>query len=145
MESLINNEDFLDSVLNLKKTHLNEGFKDRFNDGFISGKEEGREVGLKQKHGFEIGEELGFYHGFIDIWNPAIKIDPNFISSRVQKNIKQMEELICKYPILDPENVSIEEIMNGLSLKIRAISATMGLRLEHEGYPKASEIKEIEF
>lgn len=134
-----NIEDIFDSSLNLEETHVQEGFKDGFNDGLVSGKQEGKEVGLKL--GFEVGEELGFYRGCIDVWNSAIQVDSGCFSSRVQKSIKQMEELIEKYPILDPENESVQEIMDALRLKFRSISATLSMKLEYDGYPKSSEVE----
>ncbi|KAJ8635672.1 hypothetical protein MRB53_009939 [Persea americana] len=139
-----NLEDIFDSSLNLEETHFNEGFRDGFNDGLAPGKQEGREVGLKS--GFEVGEELGFYRGCIDMWNAAIRMDSHgAFSSRVQKNIKQMEELIETYPILDPENENVQEMMDGLRLKFRAISASLFMKLEYDGYPKSSEVNHIEF
>lgn len=130
-------EDIFDSSLNLEETHFEEGFREGFKDGLVSGKQDGKEVGLKL--GFEIGEELGFYQGCIDVWNSAIRVEPNCFSSRIQKNIKQMDELIQKYPILDPENESVQEIMDALRLKFRAISATLSMKLEYKGYPKSVE------
>ncbi|XP_058086374.1 uncharacterized protein LOC131233611 [Magnolia sinica] len=146
MESLSPNprnlEDIFDSSLKLEENHFDDGFRDGFNDGLISGKHEGREVGLKL--GFEVGEELGFYRGCIDVWNSILRVEPSSFSSRVQKNMKQMEELLEKYPILDPEDENIQEIMDGLRLKFRAISATLSVRLEYDGHPIASN-KEIGF
>ncbi|KAF5197355.1 Lto1-like protein [Thalictrum thalictroides] len=136
-------EDIFESSLNLEDTHFQEGYKDGFNDGLTSGKQEGREVGLKL--GFEVGEELGFYRGCVDVWNSAIRIDSNCFSSRVQKTMKQMEELIEKYPILEPENESGQENLEALRLKFRAISATLNVQLEYVGYPKSSEEKSIDF
>ncbi|OVA13899.1 Essential protein Yae1 [Macleaya cordata] len=138
-----NIEDIFDSSLNLEETHFEEGFKEGYNDGLVSGKQEGKEVGLKL--GFEVGEELGFYQGCIDVWNSAIRVEPNCFSSRVQKSIKQMEDLIKKYPILDPEDESVQDIMDALRLKFRAISATLSMKLEYEGYPKSSEAEGIDF
>lgn len=139
-----NLEDIFDSSLNLEETHFNEGFRDGYNDGLVPGKQEGREVGLKL--GFEVGEELGFYRGCIDIWNSAILMDSQGrFSSRVQKNIKQMEELIEKYPVLDPENENVQEMMDGLRLKFRAISSSLSMKLEYDGYPRSSQVNQIEF
>ncbi|PON81943.1 Essential protein Yae1, N-terminal [Trema orientale] len=129
-------EDIFDSTLNLEETHLKEGFDDGYKDGLIAGKEEGKQVGLKV--GFEVGEELGFYRGCVDVWNSVIRVDPTRFSSRVQKGIKQMEELIQKYPVMEPENESVQEIMDGLRLKFRAVCASMGAKLEYNGYPKSS-------
>ncbi|KAJ7981406.1 oral cancer-overexpressed protein 1-like [Quillaja saponaria] len=129
-------EDIFDSSLNLEETHLKEGFDEGYKHGLIASKEEAKQVGLKV--GFEVGEELGFYRGCIDVWNSAIRVDPTRFSSRVQKGIKQMEELVSKYPILDPENEEVQEVMDGLRLKFKTVCASLGVRLEYNGYPKAS-------
>ncbi|KAF4363284.1 hypothetical protein F8388_001825 [Cannabis sativa] len=132
-------DDIFDSSLNLEEAHLKEGFDEGYKDGLGSGKEDGKQVGLKT--GFEVGEELGFYKGCVDIWNSAIHVDPTQFSSRVQKGIKQMEELIEKYPIMEPENESVHEIMDSLRLKFRAVCASMGVKLEYNGYPKSSSVE----
>ena len=137
-------EDIFDSSLNLEETHFNDGFTEGYNAGLISGKEEAKQVGLK--FGFQVGEELGFYRGCVDVWNSAIEVDSTRFSSRVQKNIKQMDELLKKYPILDPEDESTQEIMDGLRLKFRAICATLSVKLEYKGFPNSSlEANTIEF
>ncbi|KAF6170062.1 hypothetical protein GIB67_042867 [Kingdonia uniflora] len=136
-------EDIFNSSLNLEETHFNEGFKQGFDDGFIAGKQEARDVGLKV--GFEIGEELGFYRGCIDVWSSEIRVDPSCFSIRVQKSIKQLEELIEKYPIFEPEHECVEEVINGLRLKFRAVVATLSLKLDFEGYPKLTEASGTEF
>ncbi|KAI5675050.1 hypothetical protein M9H77_06000 [Catharanthus roseus] len=136
-------EDIFDSTLNLEETHLKEGYKEGYADGLVSGKEEGRQVGLKT--GFEVGEELGFYRGCVDMWNSAIGVDPTCFSSRVMRTIKQMDDLLRKYPIEDPEDESVSEIMDSLRLKFRAICATLNVKLEYNGYPKVSDAEKNEF
>ncbi|KAE9456391.1 hypothetical protein C3L33_11690, partial [Rhododendron williamsianum] len=112
-------EDIFDSSLNLEETHFNEGFDEGYADGLSSGKDEGRQVGLK--HGFEVGEELGFYRGCIDVWNSAIRVEPTCFSSRIQKTIKTMDNLVTKYPTWDPENESVDEVMDSLRLKFKSV------------------------
>ncbi|XP_038902357.1 formimidoyltransferase-cyclodeaminase-like [Benincasa hispida] len=137
-------DDIFDSSLNLEETHLKEGFAEGYKDGLVAGKEEAEQVGLKV--GFEVGEELGFYRGCVDVWNSVIRIEPERFSIRVRKSVKQMEELVEKYPLQDPENEQVQELMEGLRLKFRAISATLGVKLEYTGYPKStSDGKDIEF
>ena len=137
-------EDIFDSSLNLEETHFNDGFTEGYNAGLISGKEEAKQVGLK--FGFQVGEELGFYRGCVDVWNSAIEVDLTRFSSRVQKSIKQMEELLQKYPYFDPDDESAQEIMDNLRLKFRAICATLSVKLEYNGFLKSSsEAKDIEF
>ncbi|KAK9225809.1 hypothetical protein WN943_010854 [Citrus x changshan-huyou] len=118
-------EDIFDSSLNLEQTHLKEGYDEGYAHGLATGKEEAKDVGLK--HGFETGEELGFYKGCVDVWNSAIRIAPTRFSARLRKGIKQMEELIEKYPVNDPENESVQEIMEALRLKFRIIRAALAL------------------
>ncbi|CDP04796.1 unnamed protein product [Coffea canephora] len=136
-------EDIFDSSLNLEETHLKEGYNEGYADGLVSGEEEGRLVGLKT--GFEVGEELGFYRGCIDVWNSAIRVDSNCFSSRVVRSIKQMEELLNKYPISNPEDESVSDVMDSLRLKFRAICATLNVKLEYNGYPKSSDGGNIQF
>ncbi|PIN23569.1 hypothetical protein CDL12_03715 [Handroanthus impetiginosus] len=126
-------EDIFESSLNLEETHFKEGYDEGYADGLISGKEEGHQVGLKT--GFEVGEELGFYRGCVDVWNSAIRVDPNWVSAR----------LIQKYPISEPENESVSDMMDSLRLKFRAICASLNVKLEYNGYPKASDAGKIEF
>ncbi|KAG8384790.1 hypothetical protein BUALT_Bualt04G0155100 [Buddleja alternifolia] len=136
-------EDIFESSLNLEETHFQQGYDEGYADGLISGKEEGREVGLKT--GFEVGEELGFYRGCVDVWSSAIRVDPNCISIRIQKTIKQMDDLLHKYPISEPENEAVSDIIDSLRLKFRAICASLNVKLEYSGYPKASDAGNIEF
>ncbi|XP_027181518.1 protein LTO1 homolog [Coffea eugenioides] len=136
-------EDIFDSSLNLEETHVKEGYKEGYADGLVSGKEDGRQVGLKT--GFEVGQELGFYKGCIDVWNSAIQVDSNCFSSRVVRSIKQMEELLSKYPISDPDDESVGDVMDSLRLKFRAICATLNVKLEYNGYPKSSDGENIQF
>ncbi|RZC53555.1 hypothetical protein C5167_012413, partial [Papaver somniferum] len=103
-----------DSISSLDDTHSQEGINTGYKDGLVSGKEEGKQVGLML--GFEIGAELGYFQGCLDVWNSDLKIKLNCYSSRIQQNIKQMNELIKTYPVFDPENVSVQDIMNALRL-----------------------------
>ncbi|KAL3629251.1 hypothetical protein CASFOL_026473 [Castilleja foliolosa] len=136
-------EDIFESSLNLEETHFKQGYGEGYADGLISGKGEGQQVGLKT--GFEVGEELGFYRGCVDVWNSAIRVDPNFVSARIQRTIKQMDELLQQYPVSEPENESVSDMMDSLRLKFRAICASLNVKLEYNGYPKSSDAGNIEF
>lgn len=129
-------DDFLESSVLLDETQYEEGFRDGYKDGGVSGKEEGREVGLKM--GFQVGEELGFYRGCVDVWKSAARVDSAAFSSRVQKSIEQLGEMVDKYPLFEPENEGIQEMMDAIRLKFRLISANLGVKLEYHGYPKSS-------
>lgn len=142
MDSLLqpnSEDDIFHSAVCVEQDHYKEGHDQGYADGLASGndKEDGRQVGLR--NGFEVGEELGFYRGVIDVWNSAIMVDPTCFSSRVIKSIKQMEDLLDKYPISNPEDESVTDLKDFLRLKFRAICASLHLNLEYNGYPKASD------
>lgn len=137
------NSDIFDSSLNLEGAHFKEGYDDGHGHGLAAGKEEGRQVGLKT--GFETGEELGFYRGCVGVWNSAIRIDPTRYSTRVQKSVRTMEVLLDAYPMMEPEDERVQEMMGDLRLKFRAICATLGVKLEYGGYLKGVDNKDVEF
>ncbi|KAB2610512.1 formimidoyltransferase-cyclodeaminase-like [Pyrus ussuriensis x Pyrus communis] len=114
---------FGEDFLNLEANHQKEGFDEGYREGLIAGKEEAKPTGIKT--GFEVGEELGFYKGCVDVWNSAIRVDPTRFSHRVQKTVRQMEELIEKYPIMEPEDESVGDVMEALRLKFRAVCASL--------------------
>jgi hypothetical protein len=131
-----NDVDFLEPSVLLDETQFQEGYKTGYNDGLVSGKEEARQVGLKT--GFQVGEELGFYQGSLDVWTSAIRIDEDAFSARVRKNIEQLAALVNSYPLSDPENEQVQDIMEKIRLKFRVITASLGVKLEYEGRPASS-------
>ena len=44
-----------------------------------------------------------------------------------------------KYPFIDPEDESKDDILKELRLKFKSICATLGLTLVCKGYPKMSD------
>ncbi|CAA0833637.1 Unknown protein [Striga hermonthica] len=128
-------EDIFASSLNLEETHFKEGYGEGHGDGLIAGKEEGRQVGLKT--GFEVGEELGFYRGCVDVWSSAVRVDPDFVSARIERMIKKMDELLKKYPILEPENETVSDMMDSLRLKFRAICASLNVKIGVRRLPES--------
>ncbi|KAL6136780.1 hypothetical protein ACLB2K_062075 [Fragaria x ananassa] len=129
-------DDIFGESLNLEEIHIKQGFDDGHKDGLVAGKEEAKQVGLKV--GFEVGEELGFYKGCVDVWNSAIRVDPTRFSTRVQKGVRHMEELVERYPVMEPEDEKVQEIMEELRLKFKAVCASLGVKLEYNGYPRGS-------
>ncbi|KAI9086724.1 hypothetical protein K1719_031318 [Acacia pycnantha] len=128
----------------LEGIHFKEGYDEGYNDGLIAGKDEAKLVDFKV--GFEVGQELGFYRGCVDVWNSAIRVDPNCFSSRVKIAIKQIDGLVEKYPVLDHEYLELQEIMDSLGLKFKMVSSSLQVKLDYDGYPKSSSYaKDIQF
>lgn len=138
---ITSNDDVFGSTITLEKSHIEEGYSDGYKDGLVLGRRDGYEVGLK--HGFVSGEEIGFYRGLVDVWAAAIRIEPNCFSARIRKMIQHMRELLEKYPFMDPEDESTDQIVDGLRLKFRAVCATLGVKLEYNGYPNKSNFQEF--
>lgn len=128
-------DDFLDPSVLLDETHYREGFRIGHAAGLISGKEEGRKLGLNM--GFQVGEELGFYRSCLDVWTAVARINHGAFSDRMRKNLEHMAGLIRSYPIYDPENENIQEIMGNIRMKFRIITANLAVKLEHGGQTKS--------
>ncbi|XP_048568595.1 protein LTO1 homolog [Triticum urartu] len=129
--------DFLEPMIALNETHYQDGYRDGYDDGLVSGKEEGRQVGLKM--GFQVGEELGFYQGCLDVWISIIRLDQDAFSARVRKYMEQLATLLSNYPLSDPENNHLQDMMKEIRLKFRVITGSLGAKLGYEGRPTSSE------
>ncbi|MCL7028427.1 hypothetical protein MKW94_029810 [Papaver nudicaule] len=123
MESLL---DPWESINCLDDAHRQEGIDAGYKDGLISGKEAGKQLGIDL--GFGVGVELGYYQACLDVLNAAMKIEPDCFSSRVQENVRQMDELINTYPVFDPENESVQDIMEVLRSKYKLIEANTPMK-----------------
>ena len=133
-------KDIFDSTLSLEETHKEEGYRQGFEDGILSGKQEAEFLGMQ--HGFAVGEELGFYSGCVQIWELAMSFDASLFSGRVQKSVRQIGEMVKGYPIMDPEDESSQDVLDAIRLKFRAVSASLGIRLE---FPKSGDVSRAEF
>jgi hypothetical protein len=131
-------DDLLAPSVLLEETHYGEGYRIGYAAGLVSGKEEGRKLGLNM--GFQVGEELGFYQSCLDVWIAADHINHGAFSDRMKQNLEQMAALVSNYPIEDPENEQIQEIMGKIRLKFRIITASLGVKLEYGGQSKVTEV-----
>lgn len=135
-QKLTGASDFLEPSVLADETLYQEGFRNGYADGLVSGKLEAKEIGLKM--GFQVGEELGFYRSCLDVWTSATGVDQTAFSARVKKNIQQVAALLSSYPVSDPEDEDVQEIMEKIRLKFRMISASLGVKLDYEGRPAPS-------
>lgn len=127
-------EDIFESTLHLEDSQLQQGFEDGFQDGVEAGKIEGREVGLKL--GFKQGEELGFYKGCIDIWKSVISKDLKALSARSQRSIQLLDEQVKAYPLSNHGDESLQNMLEMIRARFRAILAMLSIHIEYDGYPK---------
>ncbi|CAH2051116.1 unnamed protein product [Thlaspi arvense] len=81
-------EDFLDCILRLEETHIQQGFEEGYEAGLVSGREDARHLGLKL--GFETGELLGFYKGCSCLWNSCADFSRSWIPRTRAKTRSRM-------------------------------------------------------
>ncbi|CAM6099327.1 unnamed protein product [Calypogeia fissa] len=129
--------DIFESSVNLEESHYQLGFDEGYKDGVESGKVDGREVGLK--NGFQVGEEIGFYTGCVDIWKAAVAIDSSAFSPRAQRSIKQFEEKLLAYPLSDPEDQRVQDLLEDIRVKFQAILSMLSIHLEYPGHPTSQD------
>ena len=100
--------------------------------GFI----DGRDIGFAK--GFEIGQELGYYSGCFSVWATCVRADPECFSGRAQKAIAGFGEMLTSFPIDDPLNEEILEILNQVRGKFKTIVALIGMH--HEYNPQETKL-----
>ena len=98
-------------------------------EGEKLGSVEGRQVGFAK--GFEVGQEMGFYAGCHAVWTRCLKSDPDVFGHRAARSIDAFGEMLGSFPIHDPLNEEIQEILNAVRGKFKTIVALMGMREEY--------------
>ena len=103
-------------------------------DGEKLGLVEGRDVGFAK--GFEVGQEMGFYAGCHAVWARCVREDPECFSERAKKGIASFGAALESFPIDDPLNEEILEILNTVRGKFKTVVALLGMH--HEYNPATS-------
>jgi hypothetical protein len=90
---------------------------------------EGRQVGFAK--GFEVGQEMGFYAGCHAVWTKCVTCDPDCFGERARRSIDAFGEMLGTFPIHDPLNEEILEILNAVRGKFKTIVSLMGMHKEY--------------
>mmetsp|Transcript_16702 Transcript_16702/g.28188 ORF Transcript_16702/g.28188 Transcript_16702/m.28188 type:complete len:138 (-) Transcript_16702:221-634(-) len=122
-------DDLFDSALGLEDTHLKEGHAEGLEAGKELGRREGWEVGMRS--GFEIGGEVGFYAGCANVWKHYAEKQPDLFSERVKKGIESLLRLVEAFPLDNAEDESLQEVIEKLRAKFKAVSASLGVQQEY--------------
>ena len=93
---------------------------------------EGREVGFAK--GFEVGQERGFYAGCHAVWARCVAEDPECFTERARRGVESFGSAVRAFPIDDPLNEEILEILNAVRGKFKTVVALLGMH--HEYNPK---------
>mgnify|MGYP006092561599 CR=1 FL=1 len=96
---------------------------------------EGRQVGFAK--GFEMGQEMGFYAGCHSVWVRCIEEEPGCFSERARKGAEQFGNILTQFPIHDPLNPEILEILNMVRGKFKTVVALLGMHREYAATDKS--------
>ncbi|KAI7835869.1 hypothetical protein COHA_010266 [Chlorella ohadii] len=118
--------DLFDAALHLESQHIAEGYEEGLRDGRRSGHAEGRALGLQK--GFELGHEVGFYSGCCQLWRQLQARDPQLFGPRVDKGIASLEEMVRDFPLGNPQDERLQELMDGMRGRFKALTAMLGLQ-----------------
>lgn len=67
----------------------------------MAGLADGKAMGLQK--GWEIGHEIGYYRGCMQIWRQLADKSPAFMTARAEKAVKSLEDLLTTFPLGDPK------------------------------------------
>ncbi|EIE23590.1 DUF1715-domain-containing protein [Coccomyxa subellipsoidea C-169] len=132
--------DLFDACLDLESTHIEEGYEEGKKDGKAAGLKEGRELG--ELKGCEIGSEVGFYAGFCEALRELHKEQPALLD-KAEKQVTSMEELTKNFPLNDPKDEKMQDMMVELRGKFKTVCAKLGLseRLQIAQAPEQTTVK----
>lgn len=71
----------------------------------MAGRQDGKALGIQK--GFEVGHEIGYYAGCVHIWRQLGDKNKNSNSTRVEKAINALEDLLRSFPLGSPSVSSI--------------------------------------
>ncbi|KAK3286209.1 hypothetical protein CYMTET_6221 [Cymbomonas tetramitiformis] len=132
-------EDIFDSSLDLEEKHLDHGWDQGLRDGEALGLKEGWTLGLGK--GFEIGAETGFYAGCVAVWAHFAQKDPSIFSERALKGIAALRRLISGFKEMDTEDDELQDQLEKLRAKFKAVTAMLGVRHEYQPTENASALQ----
>eukprot|EP00877_Chromochloris_zofingiensis_P010366 jgi/Chrzof1/5583/Cz16g08040.t1 len=107
----------------------------------VAGLQEGRELGLQK--GFEIGVEVGYYRGCVRMWRRLQDTQPDVIPVRADRSITAMEDLLQAYPLHNPQDEQLQDMLENLRGKFKAVVTVLGK--SHEYLPKEGQAPSYSF
>lgn len=116
--------DFLNACLDLESQHIEEGHEQGKRDGTVAGYQEGKELG--EQKGLEIGLEVGMYAGFCEALRELQPQQPALLE-KIEKQLAIMEDIASHFPLDDPKDERMQDMMLDLRGKFKAICAKLGL------------------
>ncbi|KAG2206564.1 hypothetical protein INT47_008581 [Mucor saturninus] len=119
----------LESLCYLETMFEEHGFEDGFRDGEKSGELEGRLFGCEKA--FDLGREIGFYKGCVEMWTQLIDTNPDKVPSRALKQIDGLKKLIDDFPTYNDHDADLFALKDKMKNKLRVITSLLGVNQKY--------------
>ena len=121
--------DLFERALHLEEEHEEEGWVEGERDGRDAGIAEGCELGFSK--GFEIGAEVGYYSGCHAVWAKCLDENPAGFGERATRGVEAFGALLTAFPMDDPTNESIIDVLHAARAKFKTVVSLLGLHREY--------------
>ncbi|KAG0776854.1 hypothetical protein G6F62_013473 [Rhizopus arrhizus] len=119
----------IESLCYLETMFQEHGFDDGFKDGEKSGELEGRIFGCEKA--FDLGKEIGFYSGCVDMWYQLSAEYPEMISSKITRQLEGLQKTIDQFPNYNDHEVDLFALKDKMKNKLRVISSLLGVQQKY--------------
>lgn len=118
-------DDLFEDAHNLEAQWIEDGRAEGVRDGKRAGVKEGWELGVGK--GYEIGVEIGYYAGCVHVWQQLKALDPNAFPARTEKGIASLAALLDTYPLYDPQDERLHDLLEDVKSKFKTIASQLGV------------------
>ncbi|CAO3636072.1 unnamed protein product [Mucor fragilis] len=119
----------LESLCYLETMFAEHGFDDGFRDGERSGELEGRIFGCEKA--FDLGKEIGFYAGCVDMWTQLAAQHPDTVPQKALKQIEGLKKLVDEFPTFNDHDADLFALKDKMKNKLRVISSLLGVNQKY--------------
>jgi hypothetical protein len=75
-----------------------------------------------------VGAELGYYSGCAQLWRQLQAARPGFIPARAEKAVASLERQLADFPMGNPKDERLQELMDAVRGRFKAAAAMLGLQ-----------------
>ncbi|GAA5805983.1 hypothetical protein EDC94DRAFT_600294 [Helicostylum pulchrum] len=115
----------LESLCYLETMFEEHGFEDGFREGEKSGELEGRLFGCEKA--FDLGREIGFYLGCVEMWTQLASSYPETVSSKAIRQIDGLKKLVDEFPAYNDHDIDLFALRDKMKNKLRVITSLLGV------------------
>lgn len=127
METTEDVDSAFDDIVLFENSSQEQGYKEGFSKGSDEGFVDGYVYGCK--HGVDVGSEIGFYKGFATVWKNILqKEEGTTKNSRILSTLNTVLLLIEDFPMDNPQNTRIQEIMLNMRAKFKQACSLLNIQ-----------------